>query len=101
MSNDGRFPNLKTLLRKMANQFTAYIYGIDAAGGNTDVTPAGGVLNSFPSQGVHIYPTTAVRGVAQVTCQSIIEIPGTGLNQRPTKYYTAAAVSTLVTAANA
>jgi len=85
----------------MAQIFTAYIYGIDAPGGNTDIAAEGGELNGFAPATCHFYPTTSVRGVAQVTCNSIIEVLPQGLNQRSTKYYTAATISTLVTAANA
>ncbi len=81
------------------NAFSAYIYGIDAPGGNTDIAAAGGQLNGFTSSGVHFYPTTSVRGTAQVTCAAIIEVLPTGLNQKSTKYYTDSTVATLVTAA--
>lgn len=85
----------------MANIFSSYIYGIDAPGGNTDITAAGGQLNGFPSTRCHIYPTTSVRGTAQVTCAAIIELLPEGLNQKSTKYYSADSVATLVTASNA
>lgn len=85
----------------MAQVLTAYIYGIDGPGGNTDISAAGGQLNAFSVVGTHFYPTSDVRGAAQVTCQSVIEVAPTGLNQKSTKYYTAATVATLVTASNA
>jgi len=81
------------------NAFSAYIYGIDAPGGNTEIAAAGGQLNGFSQAGVHFYPTTAVRGNAQVTCNAVIEVLATGLNQKSTKYYTDSTVATLVTAA--
>lgn len=85
----------------MALVFSAYIYGIDAPGGNTEIAAAGGQQNGFPSGRVHMYPTSDVRGVAQVTCQTVIELLPEGLNQRSTKYYSATAIGTLITAANA
>jgi hypothetical protein len=81
------------------NHFSAYVYGIDAAGGSTEIAAAGGQLNSFPSAGTHFYPTTAVRGNAQVTCSAVIELLPTGLNQVSTKFYTDSTVATLNTAA--
>jgi len=81
------------------NSFSAYIYGIDAPGGSTEISAAGGQLNGFSSSGVHFYPTTDVRGKAQVTCAAVIEVLATGLNQKSTKYYTDSSVVTLVTAA--
>lgn len=85
----------------MAQTFTAYIYGIDAPGGNTEIQAAGGQANGFPANGVHVYPTTASRGVANVQCNSIIELAATGLNQQTRKFYTALTVAQVVTAANA
>lgn len=85
----------------MALQFLSYIYGVNGLGGNTDVTAAGGIPNTFPSTNVHIYPTTDVRGTAQVTCQSIIELPASGNNQPSVKYYSAETVAALQTKANA
>lgn len=85
----------------MALQFLSYIYGIDSAGGQTEITAAGGQANTFASNAVHIYPTTAVRGQAQVTCASIVEVPATGNNQISTKYYSAETVAALQTKANA
>ena len=85
----------------MAQIFNAYIYGIDAPGGSTEIAPAGGLINGFSPTTVHIYPTTQVRGNAQVTCAAVIEVLPNGNNQISTKYYTAATVATLTTAANA
>lgn len=85
----------------MANQFLSYIYGIDAPGGKTEISAPGGEPNTFPSaSGVRIYPTTQTRGVAQVACQSVIELLPTGLNQKPTKFYSAETVAALQTKAN-
>jgi len=85
----------------MAQIFNAYIYGIDAPGGSTEISAAGGEINGFSPTTVHIYPTTAVRGNAQVACAAVIEVLPNGNNQKSTKYYTAATVATLTTAANA
>jgi len=85
------------------NHFSSYIYQIDFPGGSPYVpSEAGGRLNSFPSAGVRIYqpqsPTTS--GVNNnVTINAIIELLPTGLNQRPTKFYSADTVSDLNTAA--
>lgn len=85
----------------MANIFSAFIYGIDAPGGTTEISAAGGQQNGFASAKCHVYPTTAVRGVAQVTCNSIIELLPDGLNQQSRKFYTDSTVSEVITAANA
>jgi len=84
----------------MAVVIASYIYGIDAPTGNTDISAAGGQINAFSTSNVHFYPTNSVRGNAQVTCNAIIEVAATGLNQGSRKYYTADTVATLVTAAN-
>ena len=85
----------------MAQVFNAYIYGINAAGGTTEIAAAGGQSNGFPSANCHFYPTTEVRGNAQVTCNAIIELLPSGLNQQSSKFYTASTVAQLITAANA
>lgn len=85
----------------MALQFSSYIYGIDTPSGQTEISAAGGELNSFASSAVHIYPTTAVRGKGGVTCQAIIHVFPTGATHDGWKYYSADSVSTLKTAANA
>lgn len=84
----------------MAQLFSSYIYGVEGPGGLTSISAAGGQLNAFSPVGCHIYPTTSVQGNAQVTCNSVIEIPPTGTNSISRKFYTADTVATLVTAAN-
>lgn len=85
----------------MAQNILAYIYGIDGPGGSTEIQAAGGAPNGFAVQTVHFYPTTQVRGQAQVTCNAVIELLPSGLNQQSKKYYTASTVAQLNTAANA
>jgi len=83
------------------NHFSSYIYGIDAPGGSTEIALAGGAINSFPSAGTRFEPAPAnyKRGVTQVTMNAAIVVLPTGLNQLPTKYWTADSVATLNTAA--
>jgi hypothetical protein len=65
----------------MAQLVGVYVYGIDGPGGQTEIAAAGGQYNLLPSLGVHVYPTTQQRGQANVTCNSVIELLPTGLNQ--------------------
>lgn len=86
----------------MANLISAYIYGIDGPGGSTEIAAAGGQQNLFAvNSPIHIYPTTAQRGAANVTCAAVIEAYPQGLTQPSTKYYTAASIASLLAAANA
>ena len=86
----------------MANLFLVQVYGIDAAGGQTDVASASGQANLFASQSpIHVYPTTQTRGAAQVQCNAVIEVLPQGLNQVSTKYFTDKTVAQVQTAANA
>ena len=87
----------------MAQVIQAFIYGIDSPGGQTEIASASGQLNLFSVQGggVHFYPTTQTRGVADVQCNSVIELLPTGLNQISTKYYTNKTLATLLSEANA
>jgi hypothetical protein len=86
----------------MAQVIEAYIYGINSPGGQTEIASASGQLNLFAvGSGVHFYPTTEVRGVAQVQCNSVIEVLPTGLNQISTKYFTDKSLATILTDANA
>lgn len=85
----------------MANLISAYIYGIDSPGGQTEISAAGGQQNLFAVGGVHIYPTTSARGKANVTCAAVIEVLPTGLNQISTKYYTDSTMATLLASGNA
>lgn len=86
----------------MAQVIQAYIYGIDSPGGQTEIASSAGQLNLFTvGGGIHFYPTTAVRGVAQVQCNSVIEVLPTGLNQISTKYFTDKTLATLKTESNA
>jgi len=87
---------------KMANLFSVQVYGIDAAGGATEISAAGGQANLFASQSpIHVYPTTQVRGVAQVQCNAVVEVLPQGLNQISTKYFTDRTVAQVATLANA
>ena len=86
----------------MAQVIEAYIYGINSPGGQTEIASASGQLNLFAvGSGVHFYPTTEVRGVAEVQCNSVIEVLPTGLNQISTKYFTDKTLATILTDANA
>lgn len=87
----------------MANQFSASIYRINA---NDLKVLAGvpavlGVVQSFPSQGVRIYPVQGTVTANGVTMASIIALLPSGLVQPEKLFYSDASVSTLVTAANA
>lgn len=85
----------------MANLFIAQIYGINAAGGQTEIAAAAGQSNAFNSATVHVYPTTEVRGVAQVQCNAVVEVLPTGLNQISTKFFTDRTVAQVAALANA
>ena len=85
----------------MANLFIAQIYGINAPGGQTEIASASGQSNAFSSGTVHVYPTTEVRGVAQVQCNAVIEVLPTGLNQISTKFFTDRTVAQVAALANA
>lgn len=86
----------------MAQQFAASIYGI----GPNEIGTNNGTTMSFPSQGVRIEPASlslasnnlTFNGVTMVSC---IQLLPTGLNVNEKRYYSATAVATLVTAANA
>jgi hypothetical protein len=54
-----------------------------------------------PSLGVHVYPTTQQRGQSNVTCNSVIELLPTGLNQVSTKFFTDKTVAQVLSLANA
>ena len=92
----------------MANQFSASIYAKGANGGSVlAVGTSAGTPMAFPSQGVLIQPasqyltSTADRTFNGVEVQSCIIVPPSGLNVGAQKFYSAATVATLVTAANA
>ena len=85
----------------MASLFIAQIYGIDAPGGPTDIASASGESNAFAPGTVHVYPTTKVRGVAQVQCNAVIEVLPTGLNQISKKFFTDRTVAQVAALANA
>ena len=85
----------------MALQLSASIYGINTAAVGT----AQGLTLSFPTQGIRIEPAslTLAAGFQQfngVTVQSCIQVLPTGLNTNERRFYSASAVSALVTAAN-
>ena len=83
------------------NLFAVQVYGIDAAGGSTEIAAASGQTNLFGVQAVHVYPTTEVRGVAQVQCNAVVEVLPQGLNQISTKFFTDRTVTQVQTLANA
>lgn len=85
----------------MASLFIAQIYGIDAPGGATEIASASGESNAFAPGTVHVYPTTEVRGVAQVQCNAVIEVLPTGLNQISKKFFTDRTVTQVAALANA
>lgn len=82
------------------NLFLVQVYGIDAPGGATEIAAAGGQANLFGNQGIHVYPTTQTRGVAQVQCNAVVEVLPQGLNQISTKYFTDRTVTQVQTLAN-
>lgn len=85
----------------MALQLSASIYGI----GDNAVGTAQGVTMSFPTQGIRIEPANLSLGTNTsfngVTVASCIQVLPTGLNTNERRYYSAATVGTLVSAANA
>lgn len=83
------------------NLFLVQVYGIDAPGGATEIAAAGGQANLFGNQGIHVYPTTQTRGVAQVQCNAVVEVFPQGLNQISTKYFTDRTVAQVQSLANA
>jgi hypothetical protein len=84
------------------NLFLVQVYGIDAPGGQTDIAAAGGQANLFTAfNPIHVYPTTEVRGQAQVQCNAVIEVHPQGLNQISTKYFTDRTVAQVQSLANA
>lgn len=85
----------------MAQLIGVFVYGIDGPGGSTEIKAAGGQYNLLPSLGVHVYPTTEQRGQANVTCNSVIELLPTGLNQVSTKFFTDRTVAQVLSLANA
>jgi hypothetical protein len=85
----------------MAQLVGVYVYGIDGPGGQTEISAAGGQYNLLPSVGVHVFPTTQKRGQANVTCNSVIELLPTGLNQVSTKFFTDKTVAQVLALANA
>lgn len=84
----------------MAVMFTAYIYGVDST---YDAPQAGGQPNGFAPGMCHFYPAPSgtTRGEAGVTCNAVIEVFATGLNQPSKKFYTASTVAQLITLATA
>jgi len=94
----------------MANQFLASIYRINANDLKTvlgtvavpvSVPAVQGILQSFPSQGVRIYPVQGTVTANGITMASIISLLPSGLVQPEKQFYSPSSVSTLVTAANA
>lgn len=85
----------------MAQLIGVYVYGIDSAGGQTEIAAAGGQYNLLPSLGVHVYPTTQQRGKTNVTCNSVIELLPSGLNQVSSKFFTDKTVAQVLALANA
>ena len=85
----------------MALQLSASIYGV----GVNAIGTAQGVTMSFPTQGIRIEPASLSLGSNTsfngVTVQSCIQLLPTGLNVNEKRYYSATAVGTLVSAANA
>lgn len=87
----------------MAQQLAASIYRIDQNDLNTGrgIPATQGISNSFPTQGIRMYPVSGTVTANGVTMASIIALLPAGLNQPETLYYTPTAIGTLVTAANA
>lgn len=87
----------------MAQQFLASIYRINDNDLNSGpaIPAVQGVTQSFPSQGVRIYPVSGTVTANNVTMAAIVALLPQGLNQPEKKFYSPQSVSTLVTAANA
>lgn len=85
----------------MAQLISVFVYGIDGPGGSTEIKAAGGQQNLLSTQGIHVYPTTEIRGQANAQCQAVVEVLPTGLNQVSTKFFTNSSVATILSAANA
>lgn len=86
----------------MAQHFLASIYAVQPPlGSYTYVGTNEGVTNSFPVEGTRFFEAKAGTTANGVTMNSIIELLPTGLNVHSFKYWSAATVATLNTAANA
>jgi hypothetical protein len=87
----------------MALQLSASIYRINAYDLNTaqGIPATQGIVHSFPTQGIRMYPVHGTITANGVTMASIIALLPTGLNQPEKQFYTPTALATLVTNANA
>ncbi len=87
----------------MAQQLTASIYRINeydlkvAAG----IPAVQGVLNTFPTQGIRMFPVTGTVTANNVAMSTVIALLPPGLNQPEKLFYSPTALATLATAANA
>lgn len=87
----------------MALQVTASIYRINAYDLNTaqGVPASQGILHTFPTQGIRMYPVHGTVTANGVTMATIISLLPNGLNQPEKNFYSPTALATLATAANA
>jgi hypothetical protein len=87
----------------MALQLSASIYRIDANDLNTaqGVPATQGIIHSFPTQGIRMYPVKGTVTANGVTMSTIIDLLPQGLNQPDKRFYTPTAIATLVTNSNA
>lgn len=87
----------------MAIQLSASIYRIGSNDlKNSSGTPATmGVTQSFPTQGIRIYPVPQATTANNVAMATVIALLPTGLNQTEKLFYTPTATATVITAANA
>jgi len=85
------------------NHFSCNIYGYsqNPSAGIVNFNTKYGYLNSFPSAGTRFYPAPAgtTAGTFNTVINTVIELFPTGLQSKPTLFYTGADVATLNTAA--
>lgn len=87
----------------MALQVTASIYAV----GENSIGTSAGTPMSFPTQGIRLEPANLTLTSVQdrtfngVLVQTCIQLLPTGLNTNERRYYSAAALATIASAANA
>jgi len=81
----------------MALQVSLSIYGQD----QNDWNRPAGLTKSFPTQGISVQALSPAANYSGVACNTIIMVAPTGLQTKPTKYYTPTATATVITACNA
>lgn len=81
----------------ISQHIIANVYGKNGNQLDSKTGTANGRINYFPYNGNHFYTAPANTVYAGVTCNSIIEVWPSGLNQFSDKYY---CVETIVTLAS-